>query len=104
MASARATGPGQQPPLSEHAAQIAEHKRAAAIAAAELVQDGMRVGLGTGSTVAYLLEALAKRELTDVRCTATSPATEQAARGLGLTVVGLDELGELDVALDGAGQ
>ncbi len=104
MASARATGPRQQPPLSANAAQIAEHKRAAAIAAAELIQDGMRIGLGTGSTVAYLLEALAERELTDVRCTATSPATEQAARALGLTVLDLDELGELDVAIDGADQ
>jgi ribose 5-phosphate isomerase A len=104
MASARATGPGQQPPLSEDAAQIAVHKRAAGIAAAELVEEGMRVGLGTGSTVAYLLEALGERELTDVRCTATSPATKQAALALGLTVVGLDELGELDLAIDGADQ
>jgi ribose 5-phosphate isomerase A len=104
MASARATGPGQQPPLSEDAAQINAHKRAAGVAAAELVQDGMRVGLGTGSTVAYLLDALGKRELTDVRCTATSPATEHAARALGLTVVDLDELGELDLAIDGADQ
>jgi ribose 5-phosphate isomerase A len=80
------------------------HKRAAGIAAAELVADGMRVGLGTGSTVAYLLEALGERELTGVRCTATSPATEQAARALGLAVMGLDELGELDLAIDGADQ
>jgi ribose 5-phosphate isomerase A len=68
----------------------------------------MRVGLGSGSTVAYLLEALGERsargELGDIRCAATSPATEDAARALGLTVVGLDELGELDVAIDGADQ
>lgn len=68
----------------------------------------MRVGLGTGSTVAYLLDALGERlaagELTDVRCAATSPATEQRARALGLAVVGLDELGELDVTIDGADQ
>jgi ribose 5-phosphate isomerase A len=104
MASARATRPGQQPPLSDDAAQIAAHKRAAAVAAGELVQDGMRVGLGTGSTVAYLLDALGGRELTGVRYTATSPATEQAARALGLTVTGLDQLGELDLAIDGADQ
>jgi ribose 5-phosphate isomerase A len=104
MASARATGPGQQPPLSEDAAQIAAHKRAAGVAAAELVQDGMRVGLGTGSTVAYLLDALGERKLTGVRCTATSPATERAARALGLAVTELDELGELDLAIDGADQ
>lgn len=68
----------------------------------------MRVGLGTGSTVAYLLDALGERhaagELRDVRCAATSPATEQRARELGIAVLGLDELGELDVAIDGADQ
>ena len=42
----------------------------------------MRVGLGTGSTVAYLLPALAERRL-DIRCVATSPQTEAAARELG---------------------
>jgi ribose 5-phosphate isomerase A len=102
VASAGATG-REQPPLSE-AEAIARYKRAAACAAAELVQDGMRLGLGTGSTVAYLLEALGERELNDVRCAATSPATERAASALGLTVLGLDELGELDLAIDGADQ
>jgi ribose 5-phosphate isomerase A len=81
-------------------------KRIAAEAAAELVEDGMRVGLGTGSTVAHLLPALARRELT-LRCVATSPATEQAARELGLEVepfTGADALAELDIAIDGADQ
>jgi ribose 5-phosphate isomerase A len=78
-------------------------KRAAAEAAAELVPDGARVGLGTGSTFAYLLPALARRGL-DLRCVATSPATEHAARELGLRVEGLDAVGELDVAVDGADQ
>ncbi len=64
----------------------------------------MRLGLGTGSTVAHLLPALADRRLKDVRCVATSPATEQAARALGLTVVDFDELPELDMAIDGADQ
>ena len=64
----------------------------------------MRVGLGTGSTVAYLLPALAERNLQGLRCAATSPATEQAARALGLTVEDLDALGELDLAIDGADQ
>ena len=48
-------------------------KQVAAEAAAELVENGMTVGLGTGSTVAYLLPALAKRSL-DIVCAATSPA------------------------------
>jgi ribose 5-phosphate isomerase A len=108
VATSRATGPGQQRPPLGDAAAIARYKRAAAYAAAAEVHDGMRVGLGTGSTVAYLLDALGERvaagELGDVRCAATSPATEQRARELGLAVFELDELGGLDVAIDGADQ
>jgi ribose 5-phosphate isomerase A len=103
MATPRATGREQARHLSD-AETIARHKRAAGSAAAELVKDGMRVGLGTGSTVAYLLDALGARELRDVRCAATSPATERTARALGLTVEDLDELGDLDIAIDGADQ
>jgi len=69
-----------------------------------LVTDGQRVGLGTGSTVAHLLPALAARGLAEVRCAATSPATEREARALGLVVMSLDELGTLDIAIDGADQ
>jgi ribose 5-phosphate isomerase A len=64
----------------------------------------MRLGLGTGSTVAYLLPALAASGFRELRCVATSPATELAARALGLTVETLDEVGELDLAIDGADQ
>jgi ribose 5-phosphate isomerase A len=64
----------------------------------------MRVGLGTGTTVAELLPALAARELRQLRCAATSPETERAARALGLQIEPLDELGELDIAIDGADQ
>jgi ribose 5-phosphate isomerase A len=83
---------------------IARHKRAAAQAAAEMVGDGMRVGLGSGSTVAYLLPALAERGLAGLECVATSPATAETARELGLAVHELDDLGELDIAIDGADQ
>jgi ribose 5-phosphate isomerase A len=69
-----------------------------------MVQDGMRLGLGTGTTVAYLLPALAARGLGDLACVATSPATASAARELGLRVLELDELGALDLAIDGADQ
>jgi len=79
-------------------------KALAAEAAAALVQDGMRVGLGTGSTVAHLLPAIAARGLAGLRCVATSLATEAAARELGLEVLALDEVGELDIAIDGADQ
>jgi ribose 5-phosphate isomerase A len=83
---------------------VERHKRSAAIAAAALVADGDRVGLGTGSTVAYLLPALAARGLSGVCYVATSPATEHLARQLGLVVMNLDELAYLDVAIDGADQ
>jgi len=78
-------------------------KRAVAEAAARLVEEGMRVGLGTGSTVACLLEALAERRL-KVRCVATSPGTEEAARELGLEVEPFDRLNRLDLAIDGTDQ
>jgi ribose 5-phosphate isomerase A len=80
-----------------------DEKRLAAEAAAELVETGMAVGLGTGTTVAYFLPALAARGL-PMRCVATSPATEQAARDLGLEVEPFDALDRLDLAVDGADQ
>jgi ribose 5-phosphate isomerase A len=85
---------------------IEREKQLAAEAAAAVVQAGMTVGLGTGSTVAYLLPALAARDL-DVLCVATSPATEQLARELGIEVVpftGPDAPTRLDVSIDGADQ
>jgi len=76
-------------------------KRAAAEAAAQLVEDGMTVGLGTGSTVAFLLPALAARGLSGIRCVATSVATEEQARGLGIPVEEFDSLDRLEIAIDG---
>lgn len=64
----------------------------------------MRVGLGTGTTVAYLLPALAERSCRGLRCVATSPTTELAARELGLPVEPFEDVGELDIAIDGADQ
>ncbi len=81
-----------------------DEKRIAAEAAAELVEDGMTVGLGTGSTVAYLLPALAARGLSGIRCVATSVATEQQARDLGVPVEEFSELQRLDIAIDGTDQ
>jgi ribose 5-phosphate isomerase A len=96
MGSSRAPAPASP-------SEAESQKHAAARAAAALVGDGDRVGLGTGSTVAHLLPALAARGLS-LRCVATSPATEHAARALGLVVVELDALGHLDIAIDGADQ
>ena len=59
---------------------VEREKRLAAEAASGLVQDGMMVGLGTGTTVAHLLPALAARHL-EIRCVATSPATAAEEAG-----------------------
>jgi ribose 5-phosphate isomerase A len=80
-----------------------QEKMAAAEAAALLVEDGMTVGLGTGTTVAYLLPALARRGL-DIRCVATSDRTASAATRLGLAVEPFNALDALDIAIDGADQ
>ena len=76
-------------------------KCAAGRRAAELARDGMRVGLGTGSTVRHTILALAERR-PDVRCVATSEQTRALALELGLRVEQPDALGSLDLALDGA--
>jgi ribose 5-phosphate isomerase A len=103
MASPRATRPGHSQSLTDTATSDS-HKRAAALAAAELVHDGMRLGLGTGSTVAHLLPALAERALRDLVCVPSSPATDAAARALGLELRALEDVGALDLYIDGADQ
>jgi ribose 5-phosphate isomerase A len=82
---------------------VQQEKKLAAEAAADFVEDGMRIGLGTGSTVAFLLDALASRELV-IRCVATSVRTEERARALGIPVEPFDTLDRLDLAIDGADQ
>ena len=82
---------------------VETEKQLAAEAAAQLVEDGMRVGLGSGSTVARLLPPLADRRL-EIRCVATSMRTEQLSRSLGLHIEPFDRLDELDIAIDGADQ
>jgi ribose 5-phosphate isomerase A len=82
---------------------LEDEKRVAAEAASNLVEDGMTVGLGTGTTVAYLLPALAARGLT-LRCVATSLQTEEQARALGLQVDQFAAIARLDIAIDGADQ
>ncbi|HWK17339.1 MAG TPA: ribose 5-phosphate isomerase A [Solirubrobacteraceae bacterium] len=92
--------------MSAPTSDIEHEKRIAAEAAAQLVENGMTVGLGTGSTVAYVLPALAARGLA-LRCVATSLATEHGARELGMEIVsfaGLDAPARLDVTIDGADQ
>ena len=80
-------------------------KRAAAHAAADLIRTGTTVGFGTGSTFAFVLERLAQRvqkEGLQVRGVATSQATTELAKRLGIPLLQLDEIERLDLAIDGA--
>lgn len=74
--------------------------------ASGVVSSGMRLGLGTGSTVAHFLRHLAARiacdDLVDVVGVPTSIRTEKAARGLGIPLGTLSELAPLDLTVDGA--
>lgn len=76
-------------------------KRLAAERACDLVRSGMRVGLGTGSTAALFVEALASRAL-NIVAVPTSEATRRQAEALGLRLATLDEEPELDLTVDGA--
>lgn len=78
-----------------------EAKRAAGRHAAGYALDGMRIGLGTGSTVRFAIEALAEAGL-QLTCTSTSVETFELATSLGLTVLTPDQLGTLDLVIDGA--
>ena len=102
------------PPSDTHTADPNVAKRAAGSAAADLVESGMRLGLGTGSTTAFAIEAIGRRvrgDGLDVVGVPTSFAAERLARQHGVPVVTLDEVGldtlsatahALDLALDGA--
>ncbi|MDN6731090.1 MAG: ribose-5-phosphate isomerase RpiA [Atopostipes suicloacalis] len=73
--------------------------------AATFIEDKMTVGLGTGSTARYMVEALAKRvkeENLTIDCVATSIATFDLAKSLGLNIKELSEVGEIDLTIDGA--
>jgi ribose 5-phosphate isomerase A len=76
-------------------------KQAAGRQAAGLVDDGMHVGLGTGSTVHWTIVALGESR-PDITCVATSERTRELARSFGLQVVAPDAVGTLDIAIDGA--
>jgi ribose 5-phosphate isomerase A len=80
-------------------------KRAAARRAAEMVETGMKVGLGTGSTAAFLVRRLGERAREEglrVTAVATSERTAALAREDGIGLVDLDEAGWLDLTIDGA--
>ncbi|MBU3029843.1 ribose-5-phosphate isomerase RpiA [Paracoccus marinaquae] len=80
-------------------------KLAASRAAVALVEDGMRLGLGTGSTASIMVQVLAERvkaEGLSLRCAATSKATAELAESLGIGIETLDQIGWLDLTIDGA--
>ncbi|HXH92142.1 MAG TPA: ribose-5-phosphate isomerase RpiA [Thermoanaerobaculia bacterium] len=83
-----------------------EQKIEAAREALRSIHSGMSLGLGTGSTakefVALLGDALARGELSNIRCTCTSNQTEEQARSLGIPLFPLAEIAPLDIAVDGA--
>ena len=84
---------------------IDKAKFVAARRAAELVEDGMRVGLGTGSTAAWLVRCLGEMVREDglkFRGVPTSTRTAELAREVGIEVISLDEAGWLDLTIDGA--
>jgi ribose 5-phosphate isomerase A len=82
----------------------AASKRAAAEAAVALVADGMTLGLGTGSTAAFVVEALARRVQAGLRVAAipTSERTAAQARGLGIKLLTFADRQRLDLTIDGA--
>ena len=83
-----------------------QQKRAAAERAVALVEDGMKLGLGTGSTAKHVLQVIAERrkhgELAEVVGVPTSRTTENLARELGIPLTTLDRNPRLDLAIDGA--
>ena len=80
-----------------------EQKQAAALAALDYVKPGMKVGLGTGSTANHFIKALGERakQGLDVECVATSKATFELAKSLGLKIVTLEQHPHLDLTVDG---
>ena len=80
-------------------------KQMVGVAAAKLVEDGMVIGLGTGSTAVQLTYALAQRMREGLRLVGavpTSKATAQLALQLGIPLTTLEDHPELDIAIDGA--
>ena len=80
---------------------VDDQKRTAGEAAAQLVESGMIVGMGTGSTAVWFVKALAARGL-DIKGVPTSIATADLARSLGIPVLDLDDVRAIDLTVDGA--
>ncbi len=81
-----------------------EHKKMAAMRAVEMVEPGMRIGLGTGSTAAQFVALLGARVKAglSVICVPTSEETRKFGESRGITMSTLEEVPELDIVFDGA--
>ena len=79
-------------------------KKVAALEAVKYIKDGMVVGLGTGSTAFFMIEAIGEmvRNGLKIKAVATSNETEKLAKKLGISVITLAEAKRLDVTIDGA--
>lgn len=84
---------------------LSEAKKKVGYAAANFIEDGMTVGLGTGSTAFYLVEALGKRikeEGLKIKAVTTSTRTADQAKSLNIPLYDLDEVDRIDLTIDGA--
>ncbi|MEX5726990.1 ribose 5-phosphate isomerase A [Rhodovulum iodosum] len=91
--------------MSGELSPIDKAKFAAAKRAVDYVEDGMRVGLGTGSTAAWMVRCLGEMVREDglkIRGVPTSTRTAELARQVGIEVISLDEAKWLDLTIDGA--
>jgi ribose 5-phosphate isomerase A len=81
-----------------------DDKKAAALAAVAEVQDGMLVGLGTGSTAAFAIAGLGERvaQGLSIHAVATSAASERLARGVGIPIIDFADVAHVDLTIDGA--
>lgn len=98
------SGDVSQPETADAEARVAAEKAAAARDAATLVEPGMTVGLGSGSTAEIAVRELGQRVAAGLRITgvATSRRTERLAREYGIPLVELNAVERLDVTIDGA--
>lgn len=79
-------------------------KKVAALEAVKYVKSGMKVGLGTGSTAFYMIEAIGEQVKNGlkIKAVATSVETEKLAKKLGIEIITLAEAKRLDITIDGA--
>lgn len=84
---------------------ISQLKKEAGVKACQMVENGMTLGVGTGSTVAYFIEELGRRhkeEGLEARCVPTSIGSAQALKKCGMEVCDIDKVGRIDLTVDGA--